>query len=76
MLLGGIALTAIIVALMRVLIPKVRPSLAMRTIFARNMFRPPHVVSAEPPDGHDVGELSVDDTFAPPERSIVIDEVL
>lgn len=67
-LLAGIALTAITVALMRVLIPKVRPSLAMRTIFARNMFRPPHAVSAEPPEGHDDGELSVDEAFAPPER--------
>ena len=59
----GAGLCVVTVTLMRLLLPKGRPSLSARLVFARNMVRPPHVISADPNDG-----LRVDPSFAPPDR--------
>lgn len=63
-LLAGVALMAITVALMRVLIPRTRPSLAVRMMFLRNMLRPKHVITS---NGDDHG-LTVDESFDPPQQ--------
>lgn len=63
-LVGGVALMVITVALMRVLIPKTRPSLAVRMMFVRNMLRPKHVITS---NGDDHG-LTVDENFDPPQQ--------
>ncbi|WP_234788043.1 ATP-binding protein [Mycolicibacterium setense] len=63
-LVGGIALMVITVALMRVLIPRTRPSLAVRMMFARNMLRPKHVITS---NGDDHG-LTVDESFDPAQQ--------
>lgn len=63
-LVAGLALMVITVALMRVLIPRTRPSLAVRMMFLRNMLRPKHVITS---NGDDHG-LTVDESFDPPQQ--------
>lgn len=61
---AGLGLMVITVALMRVLIPRTRPSLAVRIIFLRNMLRPKHVITS---NGADHG-LDADESFDPPQQ--------
>ena len=64
----GVGLCVVTVVLMRLLLPKGRPSLSTRMVFARNMLRPPHVVSAARRDNAAAPRLRVDPSFAPPQR--------
>lgn len=64
----GLGITIATVALMRFLIPRVRPSLAVRIMFLKNMFRPAHVVTSTPKGAKGTVELPEDDTLDPPER--------
>lgn len=64
----GILLTGITVTAMRLLLPKGRPSLTTRIMFARNALRPSHVVTSAPQGQRDDLALAVDDTFDPPQR--------
>ncbi len=61
---AGLGLMVVTVALMRVLIPRTRPSLAVRMMFLRNMLRPQHVITS---NGEDHG-LDVDESFDPPQQ--------
>lgn len=62
----GAVLCVVTVGLMRLLLPKGRPSLSTRVIFARNTIRPPHLSTSQPrrPDQ----QLRADSSFDPPER--------
>lgn len=62
----GAVLCVVTVGLMRLLLPKGRPSLSTRVIFARNTIRPPHLITSQPrrPDH----QLRADSSFDPPER--------
>lgn len=64
--LTGAALCVVVVASMRFLLPKGRPSLRTRTMFIRNMFRPPHVVNSIA--GRTAEGARVDTTVDPPQR--------
>ncbi|MDO3287472.1 ATP-binding protein [Mycobacteroides abscessus subsp. abscessus] len=64
----GFVLMFVTVALMRVLIPHVRPSMAVRLMFLRNMFRPPHVVTSAPDGSSNTVDLPEEDTFDPPDQ--------
>ncbi|WP_244193474.1 ATP-binding protein [Mycobacterium nebraskense] len=67
-LLAAAILTAVTVSLMRLLIPRGRPSLSTRIQFARNIFRPPHVTSSPLRDQRDDLAARIDDTIDPPTR--------
>ena len=63
---AGAVLCVVTVGLMRLLLPKGRPSLSTRVIFARNTIRPPHLITSVPrgTDRH----VRADSSFDPPER--------
>lgn len=67
-LIAGATLIVITVVLMRLFLPKGRPSLSARTVFARNTIRPPHVITSAPANGNAKTDLPVDNTFDPPKR--------
>lgn len=67
-LIAGAALTVITVVGMRLFLPKGRPSLSARAVFARNTIRPPHSVTTAPPGTKTKTALPVDDSFDPPQR--------
>ena len=62
----GVVLCVVTVVTMRMLLPKGRPSLSTRAVFARNTFRPPHVITSHA-DGGATG-LRTDATLDPPEH--------
>lgn len=62
----GVVLSIVTVVAMRLLLPKGRPSLSTRAVFARNTLRPPHVVTSQA-GGADTG-LRCDASLSPPER--------
>jgi AAA domain-containing protein len=64
---GGLVLCVVTVALMRLLVPKGRPSLSTRATFARNTVHPPHLITSKPKGGPPT-RLRVDASFDPPER--------
>lgn len=66
-LIAGAALTILTVVSIRLFLPKGRPSLAARIMFAHNTIRPPHVVTSARPNSEKT-DLAVDDSFAAPER--------
>ena len=61
-----LVLCVVTVVTMRMLLPKGRPSLSTRAVFARNTFRPPHVITSHA-NGRATG-LRTDATLDPPER--------
>lgn len=63
---GGVVLCVVTVGLMRLLLPKGRPSLSARLVFARNTIRPPHLITSQPRAAE--RKLRVDSSFDPPER--------
>lgn len=67
-LIAGAALTVIAVVAMRLFLPKGRPSLSARIVFACNAIRPPHVVTSAPESQNSKTDLRVDDSFDPPDR--------
>ncbi len=63
---AGAVLCVVTVGLMRLLLPKGRPSLSTRVIFARNTVRPPHLVTSVP--RRTDRRFRADSSFDPPER--------
>ncbi|ETA91835.1 hypothetical protein O982_24960 [Mycobacterium avium 10-5581] len=62
----GAVLCVVTVGLMRLLLPKGRPSLSARIIFARNTIRPPHLTTSQPHRAD--RQLRADSSLNPPER--------
>jgi hypothetical protein len=62
----GLALCVVTVVTMRMLLPRGRPSLSTRAVFARNTFRPPHVITSHT-NGRAAG-LRTDASLDPPEH--------
>lgn len=62
----GALLCVVTVVAMRLLLPKGRPSLSTRLVFARNTLRPPHVITSHA-SGSAAG-LRTEATLDPPER--------
>lgn len=63
---AGAVLCVVTVGLMRLLLPKGRPSLSARIIFARNTIRPPHLTTSQPHRAD--RQLRADSSLNPPER--------
>ncbi|MGH3969594.1 MAG: hypothetical protein ACRDTV_16135, partial [Mycobacterium sp.] len=62
----GLVLCVVTVVLMRLLLPKGRPSLSTRAVFARNTIRPTHLITTQP--GRAVAGLRRDSSLDPPQR--------
>jgi hypothetical protein len=63
---AGLVLCVVTVGLMRLLLPKGRPSLSARAVFFRNTIRPPHLITSQ--HRRSYKQLRVDSSFDPPDR--------
>lgn len=67
-LIAGAVLSVVTVVVMRLLLPKGRPSLSTRASFVRNTIQPPHVITSAPKGSLGQSALRVDTSLDPPER--------